>query len=130
MAAWSPEYAGRICEESSVMRTLVSCRCVVLLAAMAAGQGHAADAVTLENVPDPGPNRRDEPLAKEFSLDKAVGFLDAAALNWQKERKCFTCHTNYAHLYARPLVSADAPAAKEVRRFAEELIEKRWVESG
>jgi squalene-hopene/tetraprenyl-beta-curcumene cyclase len=59
-----------------------------------------------------------------------VRFLDAAALTWQKERKCFTCHTNYAQLYARPLVSADAPAAKEVRRFAEELIEKRWAENG
>jgi squalene-hopene/tetraprenyl-beta-curcumene cyclase len=111
------------------MRKIGSYRCVVLVVALAAARLHAVDAVTIENVQDPGPNRRDEPLAKQFSLDKAVGFLDAAALTWQKERKCFTCHTNYAHLYVRPLVSADAPAAKEVRRFAEELIEKRWVES-
>lgn len=90
----------------------------------------AAEQVTLSNVRDPGPNRRDEPLAQQFSMEKALGFLDSVALTWQKERKCFTCHTNYAHLYARPLVSADAPAAQEVRKFAEELIEKRWADSG
>lgn len=90
----------------------------------------AAEVVTLENVQDPGENRRDEPLAKEYSLEKAVGFLDAAALQWQKQRQCFTCHTNYAHLYARPSVGVNVPAAKEVRRFAEELIEKRWAEKG
>lgn len=97
---------------------------------LAGASSVAADAVTLENVQDPGENRRDEPLAKEFSLEKAVGFLDSAALQWQKQRQCFTCHTNYAHLYARPSVSADAPAAKEVRKFAEELIQKRWADKG
>jgi len=102
----------------------------LLILAMCAAQAFGADAVTLENVQDPGENRKDEPLAKEFSLDKAAGFLDAVALQWQKQRQCFTCHTNYAYLYARPSVSADVPAAKEVRRFAEELIQTRWVEKG
>lgn len=101
-----------------------------LFPVIAAAHARAADAVTLENVQDPGENRSDEPLAKKFALEKAVGFLDNAALQWQKQRQCFTCHTNYAHLYARPSVSADAPAAKEVRRFAEELIQKRWLEKG
>ncbi|MDB5387939.1 MAG: hypothetical protein JWM11_3585 [Planctomycetaceae bacterium] len=86
--------------------------------------------VTLENVQAPQPNQLDEPLAKEFSLDKAVDFLDSAALNWQKQRQCFTCHTNYAFLYARPLVSSTAPVHATVRGFAEELVEKRWVEKG
>ena len=90
----------------------------------------ADEAVTLDNVIDPGPNHLDEPLAKGFSLDGAVRFLDSAALTWQKQRQCFTCHTNYAYLYARPLVSSDAPAHAEVRRFAEELVEKRWPEKG
>jgi len=102
----------------------------LLIFSMCAAQAFGADAVTLENVQDPGENRKDEPLAKEFSLDRAAGFLDAAALQWQKQRQCFTCHTNYAYLYARPSVSADVPAAKEVRRFAEELIQTRWVEKG
>jgi squalene-hopene/tetraprenyl-beta-curcumene cyclase len=99
---------------------------VVLASACALG----AEAITSENVVAPGPNQLDEPLAKEFSLDGAVRFLDSAALAWQKERNCFTCHTNYAYLYARPLVSSDAAAHAEVRRSAEELVEKRWPEMG
>mgnify|MGYP001618907677 CR=1 FL=1 len=112
------------------MRQLTRLGSLLSMIVLAGASSVAADAVTLENVQDPGENRRDEPLAKEFSLEKAVGFLDSAALQWQKQRQCFTCHTNYAHLYARPSVSADAPAAKEVRKFAEELIQKRWADKG
>ena len=90
----------------------------------------AAELVSLKNVVDPGPNRPDEPLATEFSMANAFTFLDSAALTWQKNRKCFTCHTNYAHLYARPAESADDASALEVRAFAEELITRRWVENG
>lgn len=85
---------------------------------------------TLENVLDPGPNQLDEPVAKTFSLDRAAHFLDSAALQWQKQRKCFTCHTNLAYLYARPSISSKAPAHKEVRRFAEELVNVRWKSKG
>ncbi|HVW01921.1 MAG TPA: squalene--hopene cyclase, partial [Planctomycetaceae bacterium] len=56
----------------------------------------AEEPVTLENVQDPGPNRLDEPVAKSYSLDRAVHFLDSASLQWQKQRQCFTCHTNYS----------------------------------
>jgi squalene-hopene/tetraprenyl-beta-curcumene cyclase len=90
----------------------------------------ADEPVTLDNVADPGPNRADEPLATEFSLDKATRFLDSAALTWQKDRKCFTCHTNYAYLYARPALSEDAAAHRQVREFAEELVRDRWPEKG
>ncbi len=41
-----------------------------------------------------------------------------------------TCHTNYAYLYARPSISSDAPAHREVRRFAEQLVRERWKEKG
>jgi squalene-hopene/tetraprenyl-beta-curcumene cyclase len=108
----------------------ISGKVLIVILAASAAQALGADFVTLENVRDPGENRPDEPLAKEFSLEKGAGFLDAAALQWQKQRQCFTCHTNYAYLYARPSLSADVPAAKEVRKFAEELIEKRWAEKG
>lgn len=102
-----------------------------LTALMLSGSSVLGDeAVTLENVSDPGPNRLDEPLASAFSLDGAVRFLDSAALTWQKDRQCFTCHTNYAYLYARPLVASNAPAHAAVRQFAEEQVEKRWVEKG
>lgn len=90
----------------------------------------ADEPVTPENVQDPGPNELDEPIAKEFSLARAVDFLDSASLTWIKERACFTCHTNYAYLYSRPLISADAPAHRAVRNAAEELIEKRWPKEG
>ena len=90
----------------------------------------AAEPVTLDNVVDPGPNKLDEAVAKEFSLERAAHFLDSASLNWQKQRKCFTCHTNYAYLYARPAISSDVMAHQQVRKFAEELVSERWKEHG
>ena len=90
----------------------------------------ADEPVTLQNVKEPSANSPDEPVAKQFSLDAAVRFLDSAALNWQQQRKCFTCHTNYAYLYARPAISPDSPAHAEVRKYAEELVSERWQTSG
>lgn len=90
----------------------------------------AAEPVTLENLVPPQPNRADEPLAEKFSLEKAVHFLDSASLDWQQSWGCFTCHTNVSYLISRPNVSPDAPAHREVRRFAEELVSLRWEEVG
>ena len=58
----------------------------------------SAEPVTLENVVEPAPNQSDELIAAEFSLDRAATFLDSASLQWQKQRKCMSCHTNYAFL--------------------------------
>jgi squalene-hopene/tetraprenyl-beta-curcumene cyclase len=91
---------------------------------------YGGEPITLENVQDPGANRSDEPLASNFSLEKAVHFMDAAALHWQKSRACCTCHTNYAHLYARPYFSSTVPAAQEVRKFTEALVQERWETKG
>ncbi len=96
-----------------------------LLLTVQAARG--AEPVTLANLVAPAANDVDEPLAAAFSLDNATRFLDSAALNWQKERNCMTCHTNYAFLMARPAISADAPAHQEVRKYAEELVTGRWV---
>ncbi len=96
----------------------------------AAAESAALVPVTLETVTDPGPNTADEPLATEFSLEQAVHFLDSAALVWQKQRKCFTCHTNYAYLYARPLMPGDSAAHQSVREFAEQLVTGRWEKEG
>lgn len=90
----------------------------------------AYEDVTLENVESPVPNKADEPVAREMSLEKAAHFLDSAALTWQKERKCFTCHTNFAYLYARPAISAKVTAHQQVRAFAEELVQTRWPDQG
>jgi len=100
------------------------------IALLLAGPGGAVEPVTLDNVVDPGANSAEEPLAEQYSLEKAVHFLDSASLQWQKQRKCFTCHTNYLYLYARPAVSADAPAHQAVRQFAEELVRERWEDKG
>ncbi len=104
---------------------LIPCWCVCNPAAV-----FADDGVTLESVIAPGPHQADEPVAKEVSLEKAAHFLDSAALTWQKDRKCFTCHTNFAYLYARPAISADTTAHTQVRAFAEELVQTRWANEG
>jgi squalene-hopene/tetraprenyl-beta-curcumene cyclase len=89
-----------------------------------------AEPVTLENVIDPGPNSPDEPLSEEFSIDRALHFLDSAALTWQKEQQCFTCHTNFAYLYARSASLPEATAHRQVRQYAEELVRDRWPAEG
>jgi squalene-hopene/tetraprenyl-beta-curcumene cyclase len=90
----------------------------------------AAEPITLDNVVSPAANSPDEPLAKKFSFEAATSFLDSAALAWQKERKCMTCHTNYAFLYARPAIAIDTPSHKTVRAYAEEIVTERWIKQG
>ena len=90
----------------------------------------AAEDWTLEDVTPPEPNQFDEPLAAEFSLDAAVRFLDQSALDWTKSRQCFTCHTNYAYLLARPAISAETLAHRQVRTALEDLVEVRWETNG
>lgn len=79
--------------------------------------------VTLKNVIDPGPNRADEPFIEKFSFSAAVRFMDSAALSWQKKRKCFACHSNYAFLLARPAVTYEVPVHKTIRLALEHLAE-------
>jgi hypothetical protein len=81
----------------------------------------ADDGITLENVVSPGANRADEPFADEFFMREAVRFLDSAALTWQKQRQCFSCHSNYAFLMARPAVTHEALAHRQIREAAEFL---------
>lgn len=92
--------------------------------------GWSEEAVTLATVVAPKPNSSDEPIADELSIDKAFHFLDSASLQWQKQRKCFTCHTNLAYLYARGYRKDHSRAHAEVRGFAEQLVNKRWEEKG
>lgn len=87
------------------------------------------EAVTLANAVEPAANAPDEPLAP-YSLERGKHFLDSAALAWQKNRDCLTCHTNYLYLLARPALGADDEAHLTVRRFAEDHVAKRWKEKG
>ncbi len=86
--------------------------------------------ITLESVGEAGPNHADEPLRDTYSPDAAAEFLDTASLEWQKARKCMTCHTNYVYLLSRPFLGIENEAHRSVRRFAEELVEQRWVDKG
>jgi squalene-hopene/tetraprenyl-beta-curcumene cyclase len=60
----------------------------------------------------------DEPLAKEFSLEKARDSLDALSVRWIEKHKCGSCHTTYPYLMVRPALK-DSAAHKEVRDFIE-----------
>ena len=86
-----------------------------------------ADEPTLKSYMPPADNRKDEPMAKQFSFAKAVSFLDHAALDWQTKRDCFSCHTNYSYLYVRPMVDAKAPAHAEIRQKLEDMVSETWV---
>ena len=105
------------------MRSILTCLLIVGVSGQAV---RAADAAP----PYPGANRADEPLRKEFSLAAASDFLDAAAADWWTTRGCFTCHTNYAYLQARPGLKKQSPIASQMRSHLEELVEKRWAQKG
>lgn len=94
----------------------------------------AEPAVTLEaaEADPPGPNQADEPLRPSWSPQRAAAFLDATALLWQKRWGCFTCHTNFAYLMARPSLprGSAAPAYQAVRAAAEEMVSKTWPSEG
>lgn len=91
------------------------------------GLAGADEPVTVKNFKSVGENQKDEPLAKQFSLAKAVQFLDSANLEWQTKRGCFTCHTNYPYVFARPSVADKGPAHEFVRGALEAQV-KKWTE--
>lgn len=103
---------------------------IIWAAPAISSRGVAAEPVTLENVVPPTANTPDEPLADAYSLEKAVHFLDSAALDWTKSRQCFTCHTNYLYLMSRPAVGHDVSAHTSVRKALEELVTVRWPDKG
>jgi squalene-hopene/tetraprenyl-beta-curcumene cyclase len=71
-------------------------------------------------VPKLLPNSADEPIRETASLGLAATFLDSASLDWTRQRKCGTCHTNYPYLVARPVLKEHAsPALAEIRGFFE-----------
>lgn len=131
------------------MRTNSLAICVLAVCVdLAISFAGAAEPVTLDNVVEPAANADDEPLAEQFSLERAVHFMDSASVAWQKRRNCMTCHTNYAYLLVRPAIEksqptlAAAPVAGAataqgaatahgiVRQFAEDLVTERWPEKG
>lgn len=97
-------------------------RPALLLLALFASPALAAD------FPKPAPTTGDEPVAATFSAAKAAEYLDGVGVNWTRERKCITCHTNMPYLMARPLLKGDE-GWKEVRTFLEKDVES-WSNGG
>lgn len=88
------------------MRTPLFCSLLIVLPLSAA------------DVPEPKPTKSTEPMAKEFSAEKAGEYLDGVGINWTRDRGCITCHTNMPYLTARPLLKGEG--WKKVREFLDE----------
>src|SRR5262245_33767585 len=69
---------------NTMTRWLLAAAVVMGAVLGAASRLEAAERVSLENLVPPEPNRADEPLAKQFSLERALHFLDSASLDWQQ----------------------------------------------
>src|SRR5439155_16805129 len=102
--------------------------CLVLIStAIVAGQ----QVISLSDVPEGLPQiSGDEPIAKQFSAEKAAAYLDQAALNWQKTKKCATCHSNLFYMAARPALAKVLPDSGEVRSMYEDYRKVRWQSKG
>jgi squalene-hopene/tetraprenyl-beta-curcumene cyclase len=101
---------------------------MVLIAGVVALAGMTAAAEETDPFPKPGRNKPDEPRAPEYSAAKAADFLDRVAVNWTRDRKCATCHTNVAYLMARgALKEGGTEGAAIVRKFFEDRV-KNWEE--
>jgi squalene-hopene/tetraprenyl-beta-curcumene cyclase len=86
--------------------------------------------VALQDPVEVAPNDPNEPIAKEFSLERGRKFMDDISLQWQRQRKCVTCHTNFAYLTTGASYAGNRTAYGAVRKFTEELVAERWESKG
>lgn len=100
---------------------------LLLFILSAPGVAAAQQLITLADVAEGLPEiKASEPLAPTFSPAKAAQYLDQAALNWIKTKKCATCHTNLFYLAARPALHSVLPDSGEARSFYEDYLKVRW----
>ncbi len=65
----------------------------------------------------------DEPMAKQWSLEKSAVFLESAGLSWLRKKECMACHTGYPYLMAGPsLRSQPDEGLKAMRGFLERRV--------
>src|SRR3954452_14543431 len=103
-------------QRSDAMRPRLT---ALLLLLAAAPRLMADDAPGKASAIPPRPSAA-EPVARSLSLKRSAEFLDAVSVEWTRQRKCGTCHTNYPYLMARPAIKEYAsPAMAEVRAFFE-----------
>ena len=93
------------------------------------GRGARPPDPKLLNLTPAGRTAPDEPFAKTMSLEKTRKFLDTMAVNWTRERKCGTCHTNIAYMLGRWSLGPHTPEADEVRNFFADRA-ARWDSMG
>lgn len=115
------------CMSVRTVKRLLCCLLVCGCAGVLSGQ----EVVTFDSVPAERESiSADEPMAAEFSAKQAAIYLDRAALTWQKEKKCATCHTNMPYLFARPALTTFQQDSGEVREFFEQYRTVRWKKKG
>ena len=74
----------------------------LLLVGVLASVGSAQEPITLDDVEAGLPEiTADEPIAVNYSAKRAAQYLDRSALNWQKTKKCATCHMPMAYTQAK-----------------------------
>jgi squalene-hopene/tetraprenyl-beta-curcumene cyclase len=64
----------------------------------------------------------DEPTAKTLSLAKSAAYLDSVAVNWTRDHRCGSCHTNYPYVLARPALKGGSVGLDEVRGFFDQRV--------
>lgn len=95
---------------------------ILVVTTCIASVANSAEPVTLESVESPADIAPNEPHAKEFSAERAAGYLDSAALDWQNTHACTACHTMFPYMMARPALGNVSPQSAEVRQFFEEIV--------
>jgi squalene-hopene/tetraprenyl-beta-curcumene cyclase len=53
-------------------------------------------------------NQVDEPLAKTFSAQKSIAFIEHSVSRWQTKNECITCHTTGLHLVAGSVATPES----------------------
>ena len=106
---------------------------VLLLAALVVGlvsstTVHSEESNILEKVTKPSQISPDEKMVDEFSLRKAVDYLDNAALDWQQRNRCVSCHTNGLFLASRAEIAPADPPNTLVRDYTRNYLEKYAID--
>lgn len=67
-------------------------------------------------------NHADEPLAKNFSSQKSIAFIERSVSRWQTKNKCITCHTNGLHLVAGSVATPQSEVLLKSREFSRKYL--------
>ena len=68
--------------------------------------------------------KADEPKAATFSMRQAAEQLGTSSVQWTREHKCGSCHSNYPYMISGPLLrDFGSTGLREVRAFFEKRVE-------